>query len=98
MSMQAQSLFTKYQSLNQEERVAFRAMMHEENLTHDEVFGHLRGKEFSSKEAAEYLNISIATFRRKVAAGAIRASSVFGKNHLYLLDELRDLKRSSRKK
>lgn len=98
MNMQAQSLFTKYQSLDKKQRVAFRALIQEENLTHDEVFGHLKGKEFGSKQAAEYLDVSIATFRRKVADGAIKASSVLGRNHLYLLDDLRALKRSIRKK
>ncbi|PXX77255.1 helix-turn-helix domain-containing protein [Rivihabitans pingtungensis] len=61
---------------------------------HDEVFGHLRDEEFTAAEAAEYLEISIATFRRYVHAGKITAHSSVGNAHLYLLAVLRALKQA----
>ena len=95
---QAHSLFTKYQSLDRSEQLAFRALMHEENLTHDEVFGHLKEKEFSSQDSCDYLGISIPTFRRYISKGLIKANSSLGRNHLYLLEDLHTLKQRLRKK
>lgn len=98
MATHAQSLFTQYQSLDGKQKLAFRALMHEENLTHDEVFGHLKGKEFSSQESSDYLGVSIPTLRRYIKRGLLEASTIVGRSHLYKLDDLRELKRSLRKK
>lgn len=94
----AQSLFTQYKSLDRSERLRFRELIHEENLTHEEVFGHLKDKEFCSKDSYDYLGVSEATFRRYLSRGLIKANSTLGKNHLYLLEDLRTLKKSLRNK
>jgi len=66
----------------------------EDNLSHDTLFGHLRGDEFTATEAADYLEVSMATFRRYVKAEKIKPSSEVGTSHLYPLAALRELKQA----
>jgi excisionase family DNA binding protein len=63
-------------------------------ISHEELFGHLDDEEFTAAEAAEYLDVSIPTFRRYVKAGRIKASSEVGTTHLYKLTALRELKQA----
>jgi len=65
-----------------------------QNFSHDEVFGHLAGDEFTAAEAAEYLGVSISTFRRHVAQGRIRASSEVGRSHLFATKDLKTFKQA----
>jgi len=65
-----------------------------ESQSHDQVFGHLKGAEFTAVEAADYLEISMATFRRYVRAGKVKAVREVGSSHLYPLEGLRDLKQA----
>jgi excisionase family DNA binding protein len=67
-----------------------------ENFTHEEVFGHLAEHEFSSQEAADYLEVSMSTFRRYVRDGKISASTEVGKNLLFATKTLKAFKRSLR--
>jgi len=64
------------------------------NLSHEELFGHLKDEEFTAKDAAAYLDVSIPTFRRYIAEGKITASSEVGSSHLYPLTTLRALKKA----
>lgn len=64
----------------------------EENFTHDEVFGQLPNAGFAADEAADYLQVSIATFRCYVRDGKIKAASEVGNTHLYALEGLREFK------
>jgi excisionase family DNA binding protein len=66
----------------------------EDNLNHDTLFGHLRGDEFTAAEAADYLEVSMPTFRRYIKAGKIKPSSEVGTSHLYPLAALRELKKA----
>ena len=47
---------------------------------------------FTAAEAAEYLEVSIATFRRYVRDQKITVASAIGTTHLYSLEALRALK------
>lgn len=38
-------------------------------FSHEQLFGHLAEAEFTATEAAEYLEVSIPTFRRYVQGG-----------------------------
>jgi excisionase family DNA binding protein len=40
-------------------------------LRHQQLFGHLARDEFTADEAAEYLEVSMSTFRRFVASGRL---------------------------
>lgn len=93
----SQALYQKYQSLPDQEQSKFRALLSEENRTHEEVFGHLRGAQFNVHQAIEYLGSSEATFRRWLSEKRITASSSIGRSHLYLLEDLKQLKRAQQK-
>lgn len=67
-----------------------------ENFTDHELFEHLDDARFTASEAAEYLEISIATFRRYLKAKKIVASTEVGSTHLYSLDTLREFKKALR--
>jgi excisionase family DNA binding protein len=96
----AEQLFENLQQMPSTEREKFflllsaKAFEDKETFTHEELFGHLRDAEFTAAEAAEYLDVSIPTFRRYVRAGKIKASSEVGTTHLYRLTELRELKKA----
>ncbi len=94
----AEQLFANLRQLPSTEREKFflllsaKAFGDTEELNHEELFGHLRDEEFTAAEAADYLDVSIATFRRYVRSGKVSASSEVGNNHLYRLATLRELK------
>ena len=60
--------------------------------SHEEVFGYLRNDTFSAEEAAEYLEISIPTFRRYVQSGKIQPKEIIGRSQLFATINLRKLK------
>ncbi len=99
----AQELFSTLQQLPVNERQQFFMLLanvfgtdNQENFTHEQVFGDLKGVSFTAKEAAEYLDVSIATFRRYVKDKKIIADSEIGSTHLYSLNALREFKKALR--
>ena len=91
----AEQLFSSLQQLDNEERQHFFNLLSEkafgapDNMTHQELFGDLKDAQFTAQEAAQYLDISIATFRRYLKNKIIVASSTVGNVHLYALAELK---------
>lgn len=65
-----------------------------EDLSHEELFGHLAGDEFTAREAAEYLEVSMSTFRRLVAGGKLNPSSTVGRNRMFAVPELKAFKKA----
>lgn len=99
MNQTAEAVFRDFRLLSSAERTKFYALLGEagvqaDNFTHADVFGHLAHDEFTAQEAAEYLDVSIATFRRYVAAGKIRPSSEVGRSQLFATSDLKAFKRS----
>lgn len=97
----AEVVFKNFRQLSSSERAKFFALLAEpsartENFSHDEVFGHLAADEFTSNEAAEYLQVSMSTFRRYVSDGKIKASGEMGRNQLFATKDLKAFKRSRR--
>jgi len=95
----AEVVYKNFTQLASNERAKFFALLAEptvqgQNFSHDQVFGHLAGEEFTAAEAAEYLGVSISTFRRHVAHGRIRASSEMGRNQLFATKVLKEFKRA----
>lgn len=95
----AKALFLEFRKLPSSERAEFYALLAEggmagENATHEQVFGHLIGEEFSASDAAEYLEVSMSTFRRFVADGKLRASGGIGRSQLFSTKSLKAFKRS----
>jgi excisionase family DNA binding protein len=97
----AQAVFDEFRKLPRNERARFYELLgessvHDDNLSHEQVFGHLANEAFSASDAANYLEISISTFRRYVADGKINASSEIGRNQLFSTKDLKAFKRSRR--
>jgi excisionase family DNA binding protein len=101
-SMTAEQLLIHLERLPSAERQKFftllseRAFRDRDNLSYEELFGHLKDEEFTAQEAAEYLEVSIATFRRYVRDKKITASSEVGNTHLYSLASLREFKKAKK--
>ena len=90
-------MFDQVKKMPTKERVKFFSLIainafQESNFTHEQVFGHLRNDTFSAEEAAEYLEISIPTFRRYVQSGKIQPKEIIGRSQLFATIDLRKLK------
>jgi len=96
--MTAEELICELQIMPFSERGRFFSILGEQvfqgdNFTHQQMFGHLLHEEFSSKEAAEYLEVSIATFRRYVQSNKINPSNVYGRSQMFTTKDLKRFKR-----
>ncbi|MEI8162040.1 MAG: helix-turn-helix domain-containing protein [Betaproteobacteria bacterium] len=65
-----------------------------EDLSHEQLFGHLAGDSFTAQEAAEYLEVSMSTFRRYVAGGKLNPSAAVGRNQMFAVPALKEFKRA----
>jgi excisionase family DNA binding protein len=63
-----------------------------QDLNHEQVFGHLRNVTFSAEEAAEFLEISMPTFRRYVQSGKLKPTELIGRSQLFATADLRKFK------
>lgn len=77
--------------------LAKRTFQHDEDCGRDELLADLGAEQFTAKEAAEYLDVSSATFRRYVRGKKIEAVREIGTSHLFSLDDLRELKMAIKK-
>ena len=98
-TMTAEELFIDLETMPVNERSRFFALLGskafgDENASHEQVFGHLVHAEFTAHEAAEYLEVSMSTFRRYVSDGKIKPRSELGRNQLYAASELKVFKRA----
>ncbi len=70
-------------------------MMHaEEIFLHGDLFGHLKDERFSAQDAAEYLEVSMPTFRRYVQSGKVIPAEIVGRSQLFSSGDLRKFKKS----
>jgi excisionase family DNA binding protein len=97
----AEEVLAELQEMPLSERSRFFALLGEkffqdDNFTHEQVFGHLDDALFTSREAAEYLEVSIATFRRYVQSGKLKPSQRLGRSQMFATRDLKALKRSLR--
>lgn len=97
--MTAEELLYEFKAMPFRERGRFFSILGEQffqhdNFTHQQVFGHLVDDEFSSKDAAEYLEVSIATFRRYVQKGKLKPSHVHGRSQMFATNDLKRFKRA----
>lgn len=102
-AMTAENLLDEIKAMPSTERGRFFSILgsmlfqdkHDE-LTHDQVFGHLAEDVFTAHEAAEYLEVSIATFRRYVQNGRIKSSQTLGRSQMFATQSLKAFKRALR--
>ncbi|CAN7492654.1 DNA binding domain, excisionase family [compost metagenome] len=96
--MTAEDLMKAVSKMPAQERVKFFTLVGEqafkdENISHEEVFGHLAEADFTAAEAAEYLEVSIATFRRMVRDGKLAPHAEVGRSQLFSAADLKAFKR-----
>lgn len=99
-ALTAEDLFYEMRRMPQGERLKFFGLLaatafREDDLSHEQLFGHLKNELFSASEAAEYLEVSMPTFRRYVHAGRITPTSIVGRSQLFSTDALRAFKKRS---
>jgi excisionase family DNA binding protein len=66
----------------------------QDSFSHKEVFGYLKDARFSGQEAAEYLEISMPTFRRYVQSQKIKPVKIVGRSQLFAGGDIRKFKES----
>ena len=97
----AEELFAAMKKMPPTERVRFFTLLGEtafekNDFSHVEVFGDVLSAEFTVDEAAEYLEVSISTFRRYVQGKKICPAHVVGRNQFFSAADLKSFKRSMR--
>lgn len=97
----AEELLAEMKALPLTERSRFFALLgakffQDDNFTHEQVFGHLADGLFTAREAAEYLEVSIATFRRYVRSGKLKPLHRLGRSQMFATRDLKTFKQSLR--
>lgn len=97
--MTAEDLFQDLKQMPVTERQKFFVILSAnafrgDDMSHEELFGHLSGDNFTAQEAAEYLEVSMSTFRRFVASGKLNPDSIVGRNQLFAVPELKAFKKA----
>jgi len=101
-AMTAVDLFQNLKQMPVTERERFFVILstnafRDADMSHEELFGQLADDEFTAQEAAEYLEVSMSTFRRWVAGGKLNPSSTVGRNQMFAVPELKIFKKASKK-
>jgi len=96
----AEELLATVSSMPGTERARFFSLLgaaaFQDDFSHEQVFGGLADEKFTADEAAEYLEISLTTFRRHVQYGKISPCQVVGRNQLFAARQLKSFKQSLR--
>ncbi len=100
-SMTAENLFRDLEQMPASERQKFFVILSTnafrgDDLSHEQLFGHLDGDAFTAHEAAEYLEVSMSTFRRYVTSGKLNPSSSVGRNQMFAVPDLTGFKKALR--
>ena len=96
--MRAEEVFLQVQHMPENERLKFFMLVAKnafqaDSFSHSDLFGHLNDARFSAKEAAEYLEVSMPTFRRYVQSGKVIPAEIVGRSQLFSSADLRKLKK-----
>ena len=100
-ALTAQDLFSEMKRMPSAERVKFFSLLtnqafRDDDFTHSQVFGHLQHEPLSAVEAAEYLEVSLATLRRYVQTKKLRPTHTLGRNQMFSAEDIRVYKRARR--
>lgn len=95
----AEDLFQDLKQMPTTERQKFFVILsanafRNDDMTHEQLFGHLASDNFTAQEATEYLEVSISTFRRFVASGKLKPSSTVGRNQMFSVADLKVFKKA----
>jgi len=94
----AEELLAEMKAMPAAERSRFFALLgarifQDDNYSHEQVFGHLADDTFTAKEASEYLEVSIATFRRYVQSGKFKPTHCVGRSQMFATRDLKTFKK-----
>ena len=97
----AEDLFAAMKEMPPTERVRFFTLLGEsafekDDFSYTEVFSDVLSAEFTAEEAAEYLEVSVSTFRRYVQGKKIFPVHVVGRNQFFSTADLKSFKKSLR--
>lgn len=97
--MLAEEVFSQIQRMPENERLKFFSLVAKnafqaDSFSHNDLFGHLKDERFSAQEAAEYLEVSMPTFRRYVQSGKIIPAEIVGRSQLFSCGDLQKFKKS----
>jgi len=99
----AEAVFTQVEQLSTAEQDRFFVLIarrtfaeNKPTYTHNEIFGELTRTPFTASDAAEYLEISMATLRRIIKSGKLTPVSQVGRSCLYGIENLREIKHQRR--
>ena len=98
-AMTAEDLFQDLKKMPTTERQKFFVILSAnafrgDDMSHEQLFGHLTNDTFTAQEAAEYLEVSMSTFRRFVASGKLNRSSTVGRNQMFAVADLKSFKKA----
>jgi len=97
--MLAEEVFSQIQRMPENERLKFFSLVAKnafqaDSFSHNDLFGHLKDERFSAQEAAEYLEVSMPTFRRYVQSGKVIPAEIVGRSQLFSCGDLQKFKKS----
>lgn len=97
-AMTTEDLFKNLKQMPTAERQKFFGILsmnvfRDEDMSHEQLFGHLAEDEFTAAQAAEYLEVSMSTFRRYVASARLHANSTVGRSQMFKVAELKAFKK-----
>jgi excisionase family DNA binding protein len=97
----AEELYSAMKDMPSSERMRFFTLLgqkafEKESFTHEDVFVAVSNAEFTVSEAAEYLEVSVPTFRRYVQSKKITPVHIVGRNQFFATTDLKSFKRSLR--
>ena len=98
-AMTAEDLFKSLKQMPTAERQKFFGILsmnvfRDEDMSHEQLFGHLAEDEFTAAQAAQYLEVSMSTFRRYIATGRLSPSSTVGRSQMFKVAELKAFKKA----
>jgi len=98
-AMTAEDLFQDLKQMPITERQKFFVILSTnafrgDDMSHEQLFGHLTEDNFTAQEATEYLEVSMSTFRRFVASGKLKPSSTVGRNQMFAVADLKAFKKA----
>jgi excisionase family DNA binding protein len=98
-AMTAEDLFQDLKKMPTTERQKFFVILSTnafrgDDMSHEQLFGHLKGDDFTAQEAVEYLEVSMSTFRRFVTSGKLNPSSMVGRNQMFAVADLKAFKKA----
>jgi len=98
-TMTAEDLFQDLRKMPTTERQKFFVILsanafRDDDMSHEQLFGHLASDNFTAQEATEYLEVSMSTFRRFVANGKLNPSTTVGRNQMFAVADLKAFKKA----